>query len=592
MKKLGIGVTVTGVALLVGFPLIAALIVVAVEIPAAQEQLREQQCDTGATTPAADVAGQLRLIQSGHAAAVTKAEVEDLTSAGPDALTLQGAATRGTGGKRSVRPVRPPGYRSWQGAATSPRTAEVLWRTDRWTMTGKGSLRTATWVTLRARSGRVITVISTNQAAQAPAAQAPAAQAPAGLAPAGQGLPGLITALSPRGPVLVGGTGEGGLQGSRMVSVFTPAGRGAQDVVISPDRGLDATGHGTNPTGTGTALWADFTFGGAAAGEGAARGPDSRRPVGVEEGGVGFALPAAGQPRGASVHNRAQPIPARIKGYYLAAAARYKMPWTLLAGIGMEETNHGRNEATSSAGAQGLMQFMPATFARYGVDGNHDGRVEIRSDADSAMSAANYLTTAGVTKGAAGVRKALFAYNHADWYVNDVLAYAHSYGGGTVLGDPTDCGSGAGNPSLPSLRTGRATKMLTWAQAQLGEPYVFGANGPNSWDCSSYTRTAYAQIGITLPRTAQAQRDWLAAGNGFRVSASEARLGDLVFTNTYRGPNAIGHVMLVADPAHGISIEAVGAKVAYDHYTRYAGNHIFEIWRVGNVADQPTTHAS
>ena len=57
----------------------------------------------------------------------------------------------------------------------------------------------------------------------------------------------------------------------------------------------------------------------------------------------------------------------------MAAAARYKVPWQLLAGIGMAETRHGRNNTTSSAGAQGLMQFMPGTFAAYGVDGNGDG---------------------------------------------------------------------------------------------------------------------------------------------------------------------------------------------------------------------------
>ena len=107
----------------------------------------------------------------------------------------------------------------------------------------------------------------------------------------------------------------------------------------------------------------------------------------------------------------------------------------------MEETGHGRNKATSSAGAQGLMQFMPATWAAYGVDGSGDGIADVHNDADSAMSAANYLVALGVrTGGADGVRRAIFGYNHADWYVNDVLYYAQAYGGGTVLGDPTGCG--------------------------------------------------------------------------------------------------------------------------------------------------------
>jgi membrane-bound lytic murein transglycosylase B len=98
----------------------------------------------------------------------------------------------------------------------------------------------------------------------------------------------------------------------------------------------------------------------------------------------------------------------------------------------MAETAHGRIRATSSAGAQGLMQFMPATWRQYGVDGNGDGRADILNDADSIMSAANYLTASGVHNGPEGVRDALFAYNRADWYVNDVLSYTRSYGGGSV----------------------------------------------------------------------------------------------------------------------------------------------------------------
>jgi Peptidase family M23/Transglycosylase SLT domain len=175
------------------------------------------------------------------------------------------------------------------------------------------------------------------------------------------------------------------------------------------------------------------------------------------EGGIGFPLPAPGTPRGASLTNPPLPIPAPIKTLYVAAASKYQMPWTLLAGIGMEESGHGRNNNPSSAGALGLMQFMPATWASMGVDGNGDGRADIRGDADSIYSAANYLTKSGVTKGPAGLRAAIFTYNHADWYVNDVLYYSKAYGGGTVLGDPTDCGAGNGNPNLPPLTNQRIT---------------------------------------------------------------------------------------------------------------------------------------
>lgn len=304
------------------------------------------------------------------------------------------------------------------------------------------------------------------------------------------------------------------------------------------------------------------------------------------EGGIGFAMPQPGSPRLASLRNPALPIPADIQGYYLAAAERYHVPWTLLAGIGMEETGHGRTTATSSAGAQGLMQFMPATWAAYGVDGDGDGRAEITDPADSAMSAANYLTASGVTAGGPdGVRRALFAYNHADWYVNDILFYAQAYGGGVIAGDPTACGpGGAGNPNLVAVPDASIGRMLTWAESHVGQPYVYGASGPGAWDCSGFTRAAFAQIGISLPRSAAAQHNWVAHGNGYQVPLGQERPGDLIFVDSYLGPNQIGHVMIVYDPARKLTIEAGGDRVGNYPYSYWEDHHLFSIWRVGAPA--------
>ncbi len=312
------------------------------------------------------------------------------------------------------------------------------------------------------------------------------------------------------------------------------------------------------------------------------------------EGGVGFPLPAPGQPRRASLTNPAVPVPANIKKLYVQAGERYNLPWTLLAGIGMAETAHGANTATSTAGAQGLMQFMPATFAAMGVDGNHDGTIDIGDDADSVHSAANYLTRSGVTDGPDGVRQALFAYNHATWYVNDVLAYAAAYGGGVVLADPTDCGpgTGPGDPTLPPISNERLKTVLGFAADQAGETYVLGANGPDVWDCSSLTQQALAQVGISAPRTAAAQRDWLALGNGHRVQPGAERPGDLVFSDSYLGPDVIGHVGFVWDPATTTTIEAVNPRLGVGHFSyadEQAERAIFQIWRVGSITDHPTT---
>jgi hypothetical protein len=306
------------------------------------------------------------------------------------------------------------------------------------------------------------------------------------------------------------------------------------------------------------------------------------------EGGLRFPLPAPGRPRQDSLHNPPLPIPNKIKKLYLAAAARYKIPWTLLAGIGMEETGHGRNNRTSSAGAQGLMQFMPGTWASMGVDGDGDGRADIHNDADSIHSAAHYLTKSGVNGDAAGVRRALFAYNPVDWYVNDVLYYASRYGGGIVPVDPNGCGPGTNDVKLPSLTNERVGIVLAWAKSHDGDSYRLGAAGPTTWDCSSFTRAAYAQIGINLPRTASAQHAWLAAGNGTRIQPGQEEPGDLIFWDSYLGHNQIGHVMIVWNADHKTTIEARNTRVGVGHFSYGNGSshHIFEIWRVGKVADR------
>jgi hypothetical protein len=312
--------------------------------------------------------------------------------------------------------------------------------------------------------------------------------------------------------------------------------------------------------------------------------------IGGEEAGVGFALPKWDSPRYQSLHSPAQTIPVQIKKLYVAAANRYQVPWQLLAGVGMAETRHGRNNATSSAGAQGLMQFMPRTFAAYGVDGNGDGRKDIHNDADSIFSAANYLTASGLTNGASGVIKALWAYNHSVTYRNDVLYYAWSYAGKggsiVVAGDREDCGDGLGdgNPDLPPLTSGRVAIMFAWAAKQKGKPYIWGGTGPGGYDCSGFVGAAFRQIGIRLPRTAESMRLW-ARKNAYRVPASQARPGDLVFTNTWRGPNKAGHVMLVFDPDSHTSWEARGRGVRRYHYTDFAGHHLYEFWRIGNLTE-------
>ena len=76
----------------------------------------------------------------------------------------------------------------------------------------------------------------------------------------------------------------------------------------------------------------------------------------------------------------------------------------------------------------------------------------------------------------------------------------------------------------------------------------------------------FAQIGITLPRTAAAQQNWVAQGNGYQVPLGQERPGDLVFTDSYLAPNRVGHVMIVFDPAEHLTIESGGSRVGHYDY--------------------------
>jgi hypothetical protein len=99
---------------------------------------------------------------------------------------------------------------------------------------------------------------------------------------------------------------------------------------------------------------------------------------------------------------------------------------SILAAINEIETAFGSNQGPSSAGAVGWMQFMPATWAAYGVDANGDGRKDPSDPEDAIHAAARYLRAGGMPE---DPERAIFAYNHADWYVADVLARAACYAG-------------------------------------------------------------------------------------------------------------------------------------------------------------------
>jgi peptidoglycan hydrolase CwlO-like protein len=111
---------------------------------------------------------------------------------------------------------------------------------------------------------------------------------------------------------------------------------------------------------------------------------------------------------------------------YKAAAKRYRFAedWYVLAAVGKVESDHGQNMGPSSAGAMGPMQFLPSTWAQYGVDGNGDGEANIMDPEDAIPGAASYLVAGGAPE---DWYAALYTYNRAGWYVREVLGIAESY---------------------------------------------------------------------------------------------------------------------------------------------------------------------
>jgi murein DD-endopeptidase MepM/ murein hydrolase activator NlpD len=111
------------------------------------------------------------------------------------------------------------------------------------------------------------------------------------------------------------------------------------------------------------------------------------------------------------------------------AGYAYGIPWQVLAAINKIESNFGQNMGPSSAGAVGWMQFMPSTWLRWGLDADGDGVADPWNPVDGIYAAARYLAAAG---GQTDISRGIFAYNHADWYVREVLDLARVYGQGSV----------------------------------------------------------------------------------------------------------------------------------------------------------------
>ncbi|MFF1907846.1 NlpC/P60 family protein [Kitasatospora sp. NPDC058218] len=223
--------------------------------------------------------------------------------------------------------------------------------------------------------------------------------------------------------------------------------------------------------------------------------------------------------------------------------------------------------ARSPVGAQGMAQFMPATWGTYGTDGNNDGKKDVWDPLDAIASAATFdCALADDVAKVPGDRQAnlLAAYNAGPYavtkyggvppyketqgYVKNIQAMARSFAA----------------PTAPVAVSQQSAGAIYFAQTKLGTPYLWGGEGLPSqngrFDCSGLTNAAYASVGITLPRVANDQ--WYA---GQHPSRDQLRPGDLVFWATdLSDPRSIHHVGIYVGGGYMINAPHTGAVIRYD----------------------------
>ena len=273
-------------------------------------------------------------------------------------------------------------------------------------------------------------------------------------------------------------------------------------------------------------------------------------------------------------------IPAAMLTLYQQAAATCPgLPWTILAAIGTVESDNGQStlpgvhSGANSAGAEGPMQFEPATFAAY-VEPVPSGGAMPPSpyDPTDAVYAAARLLCANGGSGGMDLSGAVYDYNHSEAYVSRVLALAQTYASASS-GSPT-------GPSTLAVDSGGGALAVSWALSQIGTPYVWGGETPGvGFDCSGLVQAAYAVAGVALPRVAQDQYDATP-----RLAANAVLApGDLVFFGG--GPDSIDHVGLFVGVVGGrdVMVDAphTGADVRAEAFPATLGASFGSLLFVG-----------
>jgi cell wall-associated NlpC family hydrolase len=242
-------------------------------------------------------------------------------------------------------------------------------------------------------------------------------------------------------------------------------------------------------------------------------------------------------------------IPADMLALYQQAAASCPgLPWAVLAAIGTVESGNGTSNlpgvhsGANSAGAEGPMQFEPATFAAYDQPVPPGGaNPPSPYDATDAVYAAARMLCANGGQNGANLNQAVYDYNHSQAYVTEVLDLAQTYG----------------QTQAQTVAAGTAGGIaVDWALAQVGTPYIWGGETPGvGFDCSGLVQAAYKVAGISLPRVAQDQYDATA-----KLGPDDPlQPGDLIFFGS--GPTDVSHVGIYIGNGQMVDAPYTGADV-------------------------------
>ncbi len=237
--------------------------------------------------------------------------------------------------------------------------------------------------------------------------------------------------------------------------------------------------------------------------------------------------------------------PAWLPLYQQAAGTCPGLSWSVLAAVGTVESDSGRSTAagvwsgSNGAGAEGPLQFEPATFAAYATVGPDGARPASPYDPVDAVYTATTMLCADGAGSEPTLRAAVEAYNHSGTYADTVLSLSLAI---------------AENPTV----SGTVVAAIAYAAQQLGVPYAWGGSGPGGFDCSGLTQAAYRSAGISLPRVAQSQFDLGPAVPG----DGTVQPGDLVFFGS--SPSAVDHVGLYVGAGEMIDAPHSGALVRFD----------------------------